>query len=146
MTVMITNGNNVHSPAQHAEVTATKILEIAKRTYPEEGVFIDFDVRKKVEAALLAHHSEVHNDEQSKIAKKGVEHCNSDLDSSHHADACDEIYAELQKAVAGSRLQHIFERDDVRQAIIADLHHETRSQMNVHRIVHKRGEELKAKH
>lgn len=141
MTAMITNrtfetDSPVHAPDYHAEITAGKIFEIAERTYPERIVAVR-SLRKAVEQVLVDHHTSVHNDESDHLTTRGIEHANSDLDSERHDDSCQSIYAAVLKAVSGTEFEHIFAREDVRAAVIADLHHETRSQMHVHRITFK---------
>lgn len=165
MSVMITNGNNVHSPEAHAEVTAGKIIDIAESASTDKQR-AGREIRKAVEAIILAHHVGVHEDEQRKLSSQGSEHARSELvevsvedpdtgevrrelvhqcDSSHHDDGCRAILDELVAAAAGTVLASHFQRPEVQEAILAELHHETRSQMVVHRMVHERGVELAKK-
>ena len=142
MRVMITNGNNVHPADYHAEVTADKIVVVAE-TASAEIVQASREFRKKVEAILVAHHSDVHAKEQAALAAQGLARCEQELDSSEHVDEA--VVAEIAAAAKGTLLEAHFARADVQGAILDVLHHETRSQMNVHRLVHKRAAELAGK-
>lgn len=140
MRVMITNGTNVHSPDYHAEITAEKIISAAETSVvsipdTSQHARVGREVRKRIEAALIKHHQAVHDHEQGEIAAKGLSHCDCDLDSHPHVD--DEMLDEIAAAAEGTLLHQYFLRQDVRAGILAELHHETCSQMNVHRQVHR---------
>lgn len=156
--VMITNGNNVHPADYHAEVTAGKIIVVAE-TASDETKQASRELRKKVEAILVAHHEGVHDHEQAKLAEEGLDRCKGqlarraeidaaiaekrepvmttemhDLDASEHVT--DEIIDEIAGAARGTILEGHFANPEVQNVIREILHHETRSQMNVHREVH----------
>lgn len=150
--VMITEGNNVHSPEYHAEVTAAKIIQIAESASPEK-VSAARDLRKKIETILVDHHQDVHDDEQGKMSDEHavsetaeVDDVDTDgnpvkvtvhrIDTAHHTDSCENIYREIVRASQGTVLASHFQKQEVREAVLTELHHETRSQMLVHRLVH----------
>lgn len=89
--VMATSGNNVHAPDYHAEVTAEKIISAAQTAVVSISnsspvASVGREVRKKIEAILLAHHGMVHEHEQSGLTENGLAHCDGDLDSRHLID------------------------------------------------------------
>jgi hypothetical protein len=147
MRIMVTNGNNVHSPEYHAEITAEKIIssaETAVISIAESAGFsasVARDIRKKIEAALLKHHQAVDASECAELEAKGLEHCDCELHSHDHVD--ETMLDEIAAAAEGTHLHHYFLRQDVREGILAEIHHETRSQMQVHRTVHRAKETLK---
>ena len=140
MRVMVTSGTNVHAPDYHAEITAEKIISAAEHSViliadTSTLAPIGREVRKRIEAALLKHHQAVHDHECAEIAATGMAHCDCDLDSHPHVDAA--MLDEIAAAAEGTPLHQYFLRQDVRDGILAELHHETRSQMHVHRTVHR---------
>lgn len=146
MRVMITSGNNVHSPDYHAEITAEKIISAAETSVisianSSPHASIGREVRKRIERELLKHHQAVHDHECSELEAKGLDHCDCDLDSHPHVD--EEMLDEIAAAALGTPLHQYFLRQDVREGILSELHHETRSQMHVHRSVHRESERLK---
>jgi hypothetical protein len=135
--VMITNGNNVHAPDYHAEVTAEKIISVAETASPET-VLAARDLRKKVEVILTSHHQVTHDTEQAALATMGPARYSHPLES-----VVDEgVMKQIVAASVGTILEGHFARADVQELILAELHHETRSQMNVHRLVHKEASRL----
>src|SRR5579872_117961 len=137
--VMVTDGNNVHAPDYHAEVTAEKITILGENASPEI-VSATRALRKKIENILLAHHQNVHDSEQAALASEGAARHGTPLDSSGLVDV--KTVQEIATAAVGTPLEQHFARADVQAAILEELHHETRSQMNVHRLVHARAAEL----
>jgi len=137
--VMITDGNNVHPADYHAEVTAEKIVTVGE-TASAETVTASRELRKAIEKILIAHHVGVGEAEQAALAEHGLARCDHPLDASPHVN--DEIVAEIVGASVGTILQGHFARPDVQEVIREILHHETRSQMNVHRLVHKEADRL----
>jgi len=140
MRVMVTSGDNVHSPDYHAEITAEKIISAAQTSVisidnASPHAVIGREIRKRIEAALLKHHQAVHDSECVELEIKGIDHCDCDLDSHAHVDEA--MLDEIAAAAEGTPLHPYFLRQDVRAGILAELHHETRSQMNVHRQVHR---------
>jgi cation diffusion facilitator CzcD-associated flavoprotein CzcO len=129
--VMITDGNNVHPADYHAEVTAEKIVVVGE-TASAEQVTASRSLRKAIEAVLTAHHCTVAADEQAKLKEHGFDRLSHPLDAAPHVT--DTIVQEIVACAKGTILEAHFGRADV-QAVIAEiLHHETRSQMNVHRV------------
>lgn len=137
--VMITNGNNVHAPDYHAEVTAEKITLLAE-TASAETISATRDLRKKFEAILTSHHQGAHDAEQSALKTEGVARYKVELDATPHVN--DGLVKQLVAAAVGTPLEAHFAKPEVQAAILSELHHETRSQMNVHRLVHARAAEL----
>jgi hypothetical protein len=139
--VMITNGNNFHPADYHAEVTAEKIVVIGENASPEL-IQASRAFRKAVEAILVSHHTVVESTEQAALAEHGAaryDHCLHQC----ALDATDEsVMVEIAAASRGTVLEAHFHRADVQAAILQELHHETRSQMNVHREVHKAAAKL----
>lgn len=140
MRVMITSGDNPHSPDYHAEITAEKIISAAETSVIQISnvspmATIGREVRKKIETALIKHHEAVCEGEQTDLELKGMAHCDSALESHDKVDAA--ILDEIATAAEGTPLHEYFLREDVRSAILAEIHHETRSQMHVHREVHR---------
>ena len=132
--VMITNGNNFHPADYHAEVTAEKIVVVGE-TASSGQVSASRELRKKVEAILTRHHIGVEDDEQAKLKEHGMARLDHPLDASPHIT--DDIVQEIDAAARGTVLENHFSRADVQGVITEILHHETRSQMHVHRMVFK---------
>jgi hypothetical protein len=139
--VMITNGNNFHPADYHAEITAEKIVVVGESA-SAETLQASRAFRKKVEAILVAHHETVEGIEQAALAEHGEArygHCLNQC----ALDATDEsVLVEIAAASRGTILEAHFHRADVQAAILQELHHETRSQMNVHRDVHREAARL----
>lgn len=121
-----------HPPDYHAEITAEKLIVVAETASPELQR-AGRDLRKKVEAILLSHHTKVHDDEQAKLKQYGIGRLDYPLES----DVSDAILHEIVAASRGSILESHFARPDVQEVLMNELHHETRSQMQVHRHVHE---------
>ena len=139
--VMITNGNNFHPADFHAEVTAEKIVVVGEHA-PADLVNASRAFRKAVEAILVKHHTDVENAEQSALAEHGAARYDHPLIAVVDAAILKEIVSASYKE--GHGLAAHFERADVQAAIMQELEHETRSQMNVHRDVHKAAARLAA--
>lgn len=142
--VMTTDRNpdgtlSVHSPDYHAEVTAEKIIVVGE-TASDAQVSASRDLRKKVEAILIAHHQDTHDAEVAALAEHGAARYDHDLEAS----VDDAVLKEIVAAARGTVLEAHFARPDVQEAILAELHHETRSQMRVHRTVHQANAEASA--
>lgn len=141
MTVMITNGNNVHDPEYHAEVTARKIVVIGESASDEKKI-AGRALIKAVERILIGHHQSVHDTEQAHLSTKGAARYDAELDAAEHFDADNSLLVEIVAATKGTVLESHYARQEVQQAVLSELHHETRSQMQVHRLVHERAAEL----
>lgn len=122
-----------HPPDYHAEITAEKIIVVAE-TATQEIQRAGRELRKKVEAILLAHHNNVHEDEQAQLKQHGIARLDHKFETGRHVD--EDLLAEIVDAARGTILQEHFTRKDVQDVILAELHHETRSQMYTHRLVH----------
>lgn len=131
--VMITEGTNVHSPEYHSEITAGKIIAVAESA-SEDKVRAARDVRRKIEDVLLAHHKAVHADEQKYIKDHGPD-VEMECTTSEYDQSCMDVYTAILNASRNTVLFPHFQRQEVRDAILAELHHETRSQMQVHHVV-----------
>jgi hypothetical protein len=134
--VMITNGCNFHPADYHAEVTAEKLVVVAGTAAPET-VTASRAFRKAVEAILVRHHSDVERIEQAALAEHGsarYDHC---LHECAVAATDDTILMDIVAASRGTVLEAHFANPAVQEAVLQELHHETRSQMHVHREVHK---------
>ena len=141
--VMITEGNNFHPADYHAEVTAEKIVVVGESA-SAEIVTASRAFRKAVEAILVKHHGDVETIEQAKLVEIGAARYDHDLQQCA-LDATDgAVLTQIVAASRGSVLEAHFARPDVQAAILAELHHETRSQINVHRLVHRRAAEIAA--
>lgn len=144
---MATDGNNVHAPDYHAEVTAEKIIgelessviSVADTAIPET-VRASRNLRKAIEGILMSHHQKVHDYEQGKLSEHGLERMDQPLETSELVD--EQMLEEIAAAAQGSPFERYFAQQNVRDAILAELHHETRSQMNVHRLVYQRADQL----
>lgn len=157
----------VHAPDHHAEITAAKLVVLADDA-PENIRTVARDLRKKIEVILTLHHQRVHDDEQSKLSTLGMEHANKFDGPAKHDDendpfysvvrdenwqhplrsedhVTDEIVHEIMNAAQGTPLGPHFSRNEMQAAIREVLHQETKSQMNVHRMVHRSNEQLKNK-
>lgn len=130
--VMITDGNNVHPADYHAEVTAEKIVVVGETASPEQ-ITASRSLRKAIEAVLTAHHCTVAADEQAQLKQHGLDRLSHPLDATAHVT--DAIVQEIVACAKGTVLEAHFARADVQAVIVEILHHETRSQMNVHRVV-----------
>jgi hypothetical protein len=137
--VMVTDGNNFHAADYHAEVTAEKIVVVGEGA-PANVTAAARTFRKKVEVILTRHHTAVENAEQQAIAIFGALRYEHPLEAAVEANVLQEIVA----ASVGTILEAHFHRPDVQLAIVAELEHETRSQMNVHRAVHAEAARLAA--
>jgi hypothetical protein len=129
--IMITDGNNFHSADYHAEVTAAKIIVVGEGA-PANVANAARAFRKKVEAILTVHHTDVEVAEQAALAKHGAARYAHDL----VAEVDDAILKDIVGASKGTVLEAHFANPEVQAAILGELEHETRSQMNVHRMVH----------
>jgi hypothetical protein len=134
---MITNGNNFHPADYHAEVTAEKIVVVGESA-SAETVQASRAFRKAVEAILVKHHAVVENIEQAALAEHGATRYDHDLQQCALDATDDSVLVEIAAASRGTILEAHFHRADVQAAILAELHHETRSQINVHRDVHRK--------
>lgn len=140
MRVMMTSGDNVHSPEYHAEITAEKIISAAQGSVVSVAesspmAAVSREVRRRIEAALLKHHQEVHDCEQADIEAGGDDHCECHPDS--HGKVDEAMLDEIADAAKDTPLHQYFLLRQVRDGILAEIHHETRSQMSVHRNVHR---------
>jgi hypothetical protein len=132
MRVMSTDGNNVHPADYHAEITAEKIVQVAEDAAPDKATAARA-LRKSIEAILTRHHDGVGAAEQAQLAQHGLDRLNHPLDASPHVG--DAIVDEIVAAAKGTILEAHFAKPDVRAVIVEILHHETRTQMLVHRHV-----------
>jgi len=153
--LMMTDGNNVHAPDYHAEITAEKIIgelessviSISDTASPDT-IRASRSLRKAIEELLTSHHQVVHDHEQAKLAEHGMaraaEAVAADASQEILPDAAAEsvLYDRIADAAKGTPFAQMFFRDDVRTAVINELHHETRSQMGVHRAVFHRADQL----
>lgn len=135
--VMFTNGNDVHPADYHAEVTAGKIIEIVEHA---SAATAPRDLRKAIEAILTSHHTDVGSDENAQIKQHGLDRLNHPLDASPHID--NDLMTQIINASKGTIMESTFARGDVQTHIVGELHHETRSQMNVHRLVFAEADRL----
>lgn len=131
-----------HPPDYHAEITAEKIIQVAETASPELQR-AGRDLRKKVEAILTTHHGYVHEDEVEALKKHGVSRLDHDLDATPHI--VPELMSAIIEASRGTILESHFARPDVQAVIEQELHHETRSQMQVHRQTFQAREKLSRK-
>ena len=141
--VMITNGNNFHPADYHAEVTAEKIVVVGESA-SAETVQASRAFRKQVEAILVKHHTDVENAEQAALAEHGIARYDHDLQECAIQATDDQVLYQIVQAARGTLLEAHFARADVQAAVLQELLHETRSQMNVHRDVHKAAARLAA--
>jgi hypothetical protein len=137
--VMVTDGNNFHAADYHAEVTAEKIVVVGEGA-PANITAAARTFRKKVEVILTRHHTTVENAEQQALAIFGALRYEHPLEAAVEAN----VLQEVVDAAKGTVLESHFVRPDVQEAILEELLHETRSQMNVHRMVHAEAARLVA--
>lgn len=142
------DGNLVpHAPDYHAEITAEKIIgelesSIISVAPTSTNLQAGRDLRKKIERVLTVHHEKVHAHEHAKLEEAGMARAAIDtkVDDSKEilsdSDVSD-LLSGIADAAKGTPFEPLFLRDDVRTAITYELHHETRSQMHVHRHVFK---------
>jgi hypothetical protein len=137
---MITNNADHHSPDYHAEITAEKIIVVAE-TASAQVVQASRALRKDVERILTQHHQSTHDGEQAALAQHGADRYDHPLlaDSAEtgHTVVDDTIMNHIVAAAHRHGLGGHFDRPDVQAAILCEIHHETRSQMNVHRNGHR---------
>ncbi len=145
--IMATSGNNVHAPDYHAEITAEKIISSAETavisvgdTAHPEIVSAGRELRKAIEKLLLPHHQKIHDHEQGQLAEHGLDRLEQPLETKDLVDG--QLLEDIVAAARSTPLAALFQRDDVRAAILAELHHEARSQMNVHRLVFQQADRL----
>jgi len=138
--IMITNNADHHDPEHHAEMTASKIIVTAESASPDT-VRASRALRRDVERILLRHHEETHHSEQAALGKHGADRYDHPLhkDSAQtgHTTVCDTIMQDIVAAAHRHGLGAHFDRPDVQAAILGEIHHETRSQMHVHREGHR---------
>jgi hypothetical protein len=131
-TALDADGKHQPHPADyHAEITAEKIIMVAETASPEV-VSASRDLRKKVEGILTKHHVGVALAEQTALAETGAVHAAMPI----VANVNDTVLQDIVDASTGTILESHFARKDVQDVISTELHHETRSQMAVHRQVH----------
>lgn len=129
--IMITDGNNFHAADYHAEITAEKIVVVGENV-PENITSAARTFRKRVEAILTVHHKAVEDAEQAALAEHGAARYDHPL----VADVDTSVLTNIVAAAKGTILEAHFARADVQAAVLQELEHETRSQMNIHRMVH----------
>lgn len=140
LTPLDANGHPQPHPADyHAEITADKLIMVAETAAPELKR-AGRDLRKKVEAILLKHHTKVHDDEQAALKEHGLARLEHPLQS-RHVDSS--LLEEIVAASRGTILEEHFARPEVQDVIMNELRHETGSQMAVHRQTHEHRERLK---
>jgi hypothetical protein len=144
-----------HAPDYHAEITAEKIIgelesSIISISPTSTSLQAGRDLRKKIEKVLTAHHERVDTHESGKLQEGGATRANLAMahDDSNEVlsdgDVSD-LLAGIAEAAKGTPFEALFTRDDVREAITRELHHETRSQMHIHRHVFKSNAERQNK-
>jgi hypothetical protein len=150
--VMITpadkDGNpQPHCPEYHAEITAekiigeleTSIISIAG-TAPGETIAAGRHLRKEIERILVRHHRDAHSHEGEQLEQHGL--ARSQTEDAPDSTECfcqddeQQTLNEIAEAARGTPFEAMFSREDVRAALLAEIHHEIRSQMHVHRTVH----------
>lgn len=128
--IMITNNADFHPADHHAEITASKIIEVGENASAEQ-ISAARAVRKTLETILTNHHERVETSERAALASNVSARVSTPLeaDDSEVQSTVDEIMA----AMAQTPFANTFASPGVRDGIVDILHHESRSQMQVHR-------------
>lgn len=128
--IMITNNADFHPADHHAEITASKIIEVGENATPEQ-VSIVRDIRKQLETILTDHHVAVETTERAALSTDKVGRISSALKAD--GAACNETVDKIMAAMAQTPYANVFASPGTRHAILEIIHHESRSQMQVHR-------------
>lgn len=134
--VMTTDNADFHPADYHAEVTAEKLVVVGENA-SAEIVSASRSFRKAVEAILVKHHTDVENIERAMLAEHGTARYDHDLQECAIQATDDAILYQIVQAARGTVLEAHFARADVQAAVLQELLHETRSQMNIHRDAHR---------
>lgn len=128
--IMITNNADFHPADYHAEMTASKIIDLGENATNEQIAAVR-DIRKKLEAILTDHHTAVENEEQRLLQNNVTERLLAPLeaDDTECLATVDKIIAAMQDTPYAAA----FNTPEAREGIHNIIHHESRSQMAIHR-------------
>lgn len=129
--VMVTNGPGGHPSWKHAEVTASKIVQVDQNASDEKQAAAA-KLRRDLESALEKHHEDVKQWELAHIEEKGVERCEHALAvENEHVDA---VMDTLQSLTEGTILEEHFSKPEVLRIIREEiLLPEFATQLHIHR-------------